>query len=175
MSAMSILVYSLAALLVSSAVLIVYWMVLLPAILLKARIRVNRVQDDVRMTVRAEPSLERSRAYLNCEHFISVAQWLVRNPEPLGCFFSRPREHEIYAVHERIKVIESHDAFREWFHELSRWMFILHLACRPWVLPKVLVLAAAAVFSDVAQMKTRAEKEKALSVAEVLPRIAMPA
>lgn len=156
-------------LLISVALLWAYWAAFYPAIILKARFRIATIQDEVRMAAREDRDLSITRAYLEFEHFLLIANRVIHHHDIIGLYLHHPQAHEIESVERRIRVVMEDPALAGQFLELTRWMLAVRMISAPTTLFIDVILVSLSLFSDWARNLTRRKEQEAFTIGECLP------
>jgi hypothetical protein len=156
---------------VSGACLFFYWTVAFPCVVLKARLSIQRVCDDIHIAVWDGKISSESRGFIVLTHYLDLGRRAARHADMLPMVAkTKMSPVELKAMETEFAAIEK-DApeIRDAFSTLCRWIVALWLAARPMHLLILGPLLVLAVFSDWADKKADREKKGGFVAAAGLP------
>lgn len=138
---------------ISSATLTVYWMIIYPVIARSSALRINRIQDEVRLSVLDHDVSGSSRAYHEFEWFLNIARTAAKNPATFVLSRRKILPHELADIQQRMDHIMDggEPIIINAFERLTSTVFLLQLSIRPAHTFCIVMLAFGALFSQMAK------------------------
>lgn len=156
---------------VSGACLFFYWTAVFPCVVLKSRLSIQRVSDDIYIALREGKISSESRGFIILERYLDLGRRAARHADMLSMATkTKMNPLKLEVIEAEIAVIKK-DAPEIWdaFSTVRRWMVALWFAARPMHLLMLAPLLVLAVFSDWAEKKADREKKGGFVAASGLP------
>jgi hypothetical protein len=168
---MVVLVLSLVFTIAASVSIWFYWVALFPCVLLKSRLTIQQISDEIHLAVREGKISSESRGFIELQYFLDLGRRVVRHADLLGSApKQKPQRHEHEELESRIEAImKDVPEIRKAFFNSQRWVIALWIATRPIYFVPVGVILVLSYFSESAERVAESKKEEVFAVASCLP------
>lgn len=144
----------------------IYWTVVYPALVLKTRVRIRELRDNIYVAVKDGRVGAASRAFIELDYFLNLADRLINYDCLVPVRSRRPHDYQFAEIEERISHIRKGDELiTTSFESLARWLFGFWLAQSPIKLIQLGPVLVSAFYSDWANSFADRQRKEVFTVA----------